>query len=348
MIKVEYKIGKNELKEKFYEKIAIQKEYNGKTKFINSNKKIFQIEKEITKGKNKGNKIKEHIKNLNLDSIYKILNEKDSTFKEIFKNYTLKELITVEPERIQNILNSLSEQEKIKSIEFIFNYTDLQKDYITPFFQEYINNQICFYCNKEFITSFAKNEKDYCSTFQLDHFYDKGKYPYLALSFYNLIPSCATCNSGKVKGTKDCFKYDKLIREKSFDNETCLSPNHKNFNFENKVKFKLFLSDKCKNLDIKNKESIEIPLKENYSNEYDKYIEVFKLNERYKAHKDIVYEMITKAELYPESRLKELQDLTGIPFQQIKKDIFNLSDEKDLSKKPFSKLIKDIAEELKL
>ena len=82
---------------------------------------------------------------------------------------------------------------------------------------------------------------------------------------------------------------------------------------------------------------------------YAKYIEIFKLNERYKAHKDIVYDMIKKAELYPESRLKELQDLTGIPFQQIKKDIFNLIDEnEDLSKQPFSKLIIDMSKELKI
>ena len=104
-----------------------------------------------------------------------------------------------------------------------------------------------------------------------------------------------------------------------------------------------------KNLHIENKEHIDIKLTEYYSHDYDKYIEVFKLNERYKAHKDIVYDMIQKAELYPESRLKELHDLTGIPFQQIKKDIFNLIDEnEDLSKKPFSKLIKDISEELGL
>jgi len=31
--------------------------------------------------------------------------------------------------------------------------------------------------------------------------------------------------------------------------------------------------------------------------------------------------MIKNAELYPESRLKELQDLTGIPYQEIKKDM---------------------------
>jgi len=45
------------------------------------------------------------------------------------------------------------------------------------------------------------------------------------------------------------------------------------------------------------------------------------LDERYQIHKNIVFDMIQKAELYPESRLKELQNLTGIPFQQIKKDI---------------------------
>jgi hypothetical protein len=61
------------------------------------------------------------------------------------------------------------------------------------------------------------------------------------------------------------------------------------------------------------------------------------------------FEMIQNAELYPESRLKELQDLTGIPYQEIKKDIFKLiDDEVDLSKEPFSKLRRDMADELGL
>ena len=57
--------------------------------------------------------------------------------------------------------------------------------------------------------------------------------------------------------------------------------------------------------------------------------------------------IIKNTELYPESRLKELQDLTNIPYQEIKKDIFKLiGDEVDLSKDPFSKLRRDMAEEL--
>ena len=100
---------------------------------------------------------------------------------------------------------------------------------------------------------------------------------------------------------------------------------------------------------IEPKDNIYIKLKERYSNEYKKYIKVFKLNERYQAHKDIVFEMIQNTEFYPESRLKELQDLTGIPYQEIKKDIFKLiDDEVDLSKELFSKLRRDMADELGL
>jgi len=59
--------------------------------------------------------------------------------------------------------------------------------------------------------------------------------------------------------------------------------------------------------------------------------------------------MIKNTEIYPESRLKELQELTGIPYQEIKKDIFSLiDDDVDLSKEPFSKLKRDIAKELGL
>ena len=283
---------------------------------------------------------------------------KSGTFKDVFKKYTLKKIVLADYNTLNIIIPDIEKEitkltekkkknlkEKIKNL---FNYSDkFQSTTLTPFFTDNFCFRTCFYCNKDFITNFERDKEKFVSTFQLDHFYDKNTYPFLALSFYNLIPSFPTCNSSKVKGSKNTFKHDPQIGK--FNNETCLSPNNNNFNFENKVKFKLYLDKSCKNLHIKNKENIDIPLKENYSNQYDKYIEIFKLNERYKAHKNIVVDMISKAELYPESRLKELESLTGIPFQQIKKDIFSLLDENtDLSKQPFSKLIKDISEELKL
>ncbi len=293
-----------------------------------------------------------------IGSRYKRYIKSTGTFRDLFKNYTLKEIVLADEEKLKNIIkdidyniDKLTDKKKknlFSKIENLFKYSGkFQSAVLTPFFTNNFNFKTCFYCNKDFITNFKKEKKNLVSTFQLDHFYDKGTYPYLALSLFNLIPSCSTCNSSKVKGTKNTFRHDSKVGK--YDNETCISPNSDKFKFNEKVKFKLYLDKSCENLHIKDKENIDIELKEYYSNDYDKYIEVFKLNERYKAHKDIVYDMITKAELYPQSRLKELQDLTGIPFQQIKKDIFNLIDEnEDLSKKPFSKLIKDISEELGL
>lgn len=290
----------------------------------------------------------------NLSQKFLRLKKQNHLFRYIFLKITIEKiLLAKENELIELIiliderLNKFSVKHKniiIKKIQNLFKYKDkYQNSVLTPFFTENFNFRTCFYCNKDFITNF--NAKKEVSTFQLDHFYDKGTYPYLALSFYNLIPSCPTCNSSKVKGSKNTFEHDSKVG--TFKNETCIAPNDEKFDFHQKVKFKLFLEPSCKNLHIKSKDNIDMTLKEQFADMYDKYIEIFKLNERYKAHKDIVFEMIEKAELYPESRLKELENLTGIPFQQIKKDIFNLIDEnEDLSKQPFSKLIVDMSKEL--
>ncbi|MFW0702205.1 hypothetical protein ACN09M_04185 [Aliarcobacter butzleri] len=303
---------------------------------------------------------KNYLKNKDFDiekNYYELFKYKETKFDKFKKKYPynllfhdieFKEIIFFTKNLLFKIENRIIQQkEKIfdfrknikDEIEKIFNYEGInQGGKITPFFTENFNFRTCFYCNKDFITNFDTDKFESnkeVSTFQLDHFYDKGTYPYLALSFYNLIPSCPTCNSKKVKGSANTFENN------------CIAPNSQNFDFHQKVKFKLLLNDSCKNLHIKSKEDIDITLKEQFSDMYDKYIKIFKLNERYKAHKDIVFDMIQKAELYPESRLKELQDLTGIPFQQIKKDIFNLIDEnEDLSKQPFSKLIVDMSKEL--
>lgn len=61
-----------------------------------------------------------------------------------------------------------------------------------------LNLTVCPYCNRSFIHNFKREDKVKRSS-QIDHFFPKGsgKYPYLALSFYNLIPSCYSCNHAK-------------------------------------------------------------------------------------------------------------------------------------------------------
>jgi hypothetical protein len=274
-------------------------------------------------------------------------------FDVIFSDISFSDIVFAKPENLKCLINKIElriiEQSEIKykeikkkktfiydvkdELEEIFKYENKFQSPISKFFEKSLETRTCYFCNIHFVNEYKIDDENYQNEFTLDHYYDKATYPYLALSLYNLIPSCYTCNS-------------KLKRNEEFKN---LAPSSQNFNFHQKVKFKLLLDDSCKNLHIKSKDDIDITLKGQFTDMYDKYIEIFKLNERYKAHKDIVFDMIQKAELYPESRLKELQDLTGIPFQQIKKDIFNLIDEnEDLSKQPFSKLIVDMSKELGL
>jgi hypothetical protein len=347
MLKLNYS---NYLKDKNFD---FEKEY--KKIFVSFFQIIFSIKQKEKSKKVVQTKVREEFKNnkkdifddkknKSLQEIFiKFKEQKIDEFDVIFEDKELNAILTLNQNEIIEILEKNKNKSSLKKLKYVFNYDKFQSE-ITKFFTDNFDFRTCFYCNKDFITNFDGDKK--VSTFQLDHFYDKDTYPYLALSFYNLIPSCSTCNSSKVKGSKNTFEHD--LKVGTFKNEICIVPNDEKFDFHQKVKFKLFLDESCKYLHIKSKDDIDIPLKEQFTEQYDKYIETFKLNERYKAHKDIVYEMIAKAELYPESRLKELQNLTGIPFQQIKKDIFNLVDDEDLSKKPFSKLIKDISEELQL
>jgi hypothetical protein len=321
-----------------YDSFLINKEFDFLKQYFDDLKTITKFEKP----------------NENIEERFSRYKKNDTSFKKVFKDFTLKDILFSDTKQIKIMIQSIDskiqtltvnqKKEIYEKIKKLFNYSDkYQSKVLTPLFTDNFNFRTCFYCNKDFITNFDTDKK--VSTFQLDHFYDKGTYPYLALSFYNLIPSCPTCNSSKVKGSKNTFEYDSKVGK--FQNESCIAPNDENFDFHQKVKFKLFLEPSCKNLHIKSKDNIDITLKEQFTDMYDKYIEIFKLNKRYKAHKDIVFDMIEKAELYPESRLKELENLTGIPFQEIKKDIFNLIDEnEDLSKQPFSKLIVDMSKEL--
>ena len=74
----------------------------------------------------------------------------------------------------------------------VFRYDTLTTH---PDLYSYINSisaQVCPYCNRIFTTTVT--DKNHKTRPQLDHFRNKNKYPYLALSINNLVPSCGVCN----------------------------------------------------------------------------------------------------------------------------------------------------------
>jgi hypothetical protein len=73
----------------------------------------------------------------------------------------------------------------------------------------------CPYCNRNYTVTVGQLKRVTRPDF--DHFFPKGAYPLLALSFYNLIPSCLVCNRS-VKNQKSIV-YGKFLHpyEEAFD-----------------------------------------------------------------------------------------------------------------------------------
>ena len=91
-----------------------------------------------------------------------------------------------------------------------------------------------------------------------------------------------------------------------------------------------------------NYDNFEIELYGNKSN-----LDIFKLEELYKQHKDIVLELLIKKTYHPDSYIEELKRF-GFSKDEIYRYLLcNYSKEEELHKRPLSKLIKDISEELK-
>lgn len=92
--------------------------------------------------------------------------------------------------------------------EFERVYTNFSNRKFGHQWAERLGVTVCPYCNRSYIFTVEKDARNGKVRPQYDHFFPKSKYPYLAVSMYNLIPSCAVCNSGK--SDKDNFKDQKV------------------------------------------------------------------------------------------------------------------------------------------
>lgn len=211
-----------------------------------------------------------------------------------------------------------------------FKY-DTDKKYDAYTFVKLFDKKTCPYCNRNYISIIEKeNENDKQRRPELDHFHPKSIYPFLAVNYYNLIPSCSTCN--KLKSDDDSLKllhpYDKQTKDVNItywlnDMKFYKVKSLKDINFENEK----FIDIEIENLPENNKHT-------------------FQLERLYQEHKDVVIELILKHLHYPQSYINELSKF-GFGEEEIYRFIFS-NYLNDLDKKPLAKLTKDIADELGL
>lgn len=160
---------------------------------------------------------------------------------------------------------------------------------------ERLNLRACPYCNRQYTFTIKEGR----ISPELDHFKPKASYPELALSFYNLIPSCSTCNHTKLIGDIDIHPYFK--------------------GFNDNCKFILKTKEgEQASLDWVLKNDVEIDFSNINSN-----IKVFHLKELYEEHSDYLKEIISKAQAYNASYYDGLiESYRGLGKQQSEIDRF--------------------------
>lgn len=214
---------------------------------------------------------------------------------------------------------------------FVTIYLDFTALYAYKYFER-LNIRTCPYCNRHY-TFTLKREKanDFQTRPELDHFHDKSDYPLIALSFFNLVPSCHECNHGKLK--KDAG----------------VNPYFHGF------KSKFVLTNGTGTLDANEIRAIKDTTEfsvcfDNPSSEEQTNIETLGLDKLYNEHKDYVLEMVEKAVTYDDCLRAGIVDSFQGVFHS-EQDVYNLVWGKYLTdveqeKRPLSKFTKDILEQL--
>ena len=98
-------------------------------------------------------------------------------------------------------------EQKTKLLRKVFDYdTFISKDVDFSYSLSHVKKtNACPYCNRQYTLTIEKKTRagevvDHIAKPHFDHWFAKTTFPLLALSFYNLVPSCSVCNSS-IKGS---------------------------------------------------------------------------------------------------------------------------------------------------
>jgi len=157
---------------------------------------------------------------------------------------------------------------------------------------------------------------------------DKGTNPLLAISFFNLIPSCAICNSG-IKGTKamNLREYLHPYLDNDIDN----------------IRFTYRLS--------KDKHGHRIVIKTPDTSKAKKTVELFALEEIYNSHTGELLDLLQTKQHFSEKYLSILDSnlLKGVIVskEEMYRIVFGTEfHSENFINRPFSKFKNDILKEL--
>lgn len=214
---------------------------------------------------------------------------------------------------------------------------------------------VCPYCNRNFIENYVIREdggqKNAYFKGDLDHHYSKKEIPALALSFFNLVPSCKVCNHEKSDSIERTFYpfYDNEDNDYHFsievydDGDTC------DIIYEEPIEGieeKRFDATVWQGISDNFKIKLNVSDGKQLCNRMENSKEIFHLEKKYNHSKGYVKELIRKRYIYSETHkdilLKNFAEIFA-DEKQITETLFSYSDSEEyLHNRPLSKLTKDI------
>lgn len=306
-------------------------------------------------GKNKNDKrrlvkkLKDIIDNENQIIIKRVFNWfYDNLESIVVGNLDTLNIVVTEFEKMTKQLTLIDKKYILKEFEIFlkeYEYFKKAKQWNAYKFQKALEIIICPYCNSQFTFIYVSSTGRSRAT--LDHFFDKDTYPFLAISIYNLVPSCKICNSD--------FKNTRLVSL-----ETNYSPYEEGIEKRLKIKREIV---EIHDLITNNKKNSSdyvgtiLGVNENFNIifQYDKSesyyakkikgnVDLFHLDKIYNEfHKEYVQDIIKKAVIYNDVYLNQLTKSNSLIFSEEKHlhdSLFNaVADDK---KRMLGKLTRDI------
>ncbi|MCT4663898.1 MAG: hypothetical protein N4A45_01535 [Flavobacteriales bacterium] len=241
------------------------------------------------------------------------------------------------PEELDDIKLRFTKKKEIAAIKKLLNYNSFINYHTSSTYRFYnaynlaenLDIPTCVYCNRMYTKTVISKKGEKITRPTFDHWFPKGQYPILALSFYNLIPSCTVCNCS-VKG------------EINFELSTHFHPYYINPDENFKYSF---------SFDHKDYDKFKFKIKTNKESEFSKKsIEAFKLQEIYETHEDEIVDLIKIKDAYSEKYLDTLEkEILGKSLDR--DDIYRLAfgvhyQEAKFDRRPLSKMKNDLLKEL--
>jgi len=215
-------------------------------------------------------------------------------------------------------------------IQEVLCYKEIRKTVFPQFVRE-LGIKTCVYCN----TQYAVTDEDDRGYYQLDHWKPESEYPYLCACFFNLQPSCATCNLHK---NADVREYHSIWNESNIESDEL-------------YRFSLTKGSLARYLMTHHSDELKVDMVAlKKPEQLELLIEKLHIDKLYDQLTDVAEEVVWKRIVYDQGYIEALRSAISkkaLGLSEINRFVQgNYDRPEDIHKRPMAKLTQDVAKQL--